>query len=107
MNLSFWKLTDADFTQPDHVYVIPEGTTIAPGTAPVFENETMLLFGLGGADSARLLAVRRAQSRSVHVDDAPGRREAAALERHWQLRTTLDGHAERYRTLACKEQVHA
>lgn len=56
VNLSFWKLTDADFTQPDHVYVVPEGTTIAPGAALVFENETTFPFGLGGADSARLLS---------------------------------------------------
>ncbi|MDF2692646.1 MAG: hypothetical protein K0S65_1029, partial [Labilithrix sp.] len=56
VNLSFWKLTDNDPGQADHVYVIPEGTILAPGAAIAFESETTFPFGLGSADSARLVS---------------------------------------------------
>lgn len=49
-DLSGWELRDNDDT---HSYVIPDGTTIAPGAYLVLE-EAAFDFGLGGADSARL-----------------------------------------------------
>ncbi|GAA1018739.1 hypothetical protein Aple_026330 [Acrocarpospora pleiomorpha] len=49
VNVSGWLVKDNDDT---HVFTIPSGTTIAPGTFLALDVETA--YGLGGADSARL-----------------------------------------------------
>ena len=52
VDLSGWIFKDNDDT---HAYVIPAGTTIAPGANVVLE-EANIGFGLGSGDSARLFA---------------------------------------------------